>query len=358
MSSAKRNRWCIFFYGFLFWNFWTLIYSIALFIGSDIPTFFIAFMTSIQTNYLFALLSIFIWYTCKRIHFEKFNILILFLIHFLIALFLVTFWILVIYGSWYLIFGKAFFHHFNVQMTLGWQFTFGLLNYFLVAGIYYTMIYYQNFREKELAETNLKLLTRDAELKALKLQLNPHFLFNSLNSVNALITENASLARKMIAKLAEFFRMTLDLHDHQFISLQDELWYAEAYREIEEIRFGDKMQYEEEIEATLLTKSVPSMLLQPLLENAIKHGIANRLEGGLIRLVITAVDQNIRIEVTNPINRNSQIVVEKLLTNGTGLSNLKKRLDQLYHKNYKLDIDLSEENLFRICLQIPIEIEL
>jgi sensor histidine kinase YesM len=162
----------------------------------------------------------------------------------------------------------------------------------------------------------------------------------------------------MIAKLAEFFRMTRDIHDQQFITLQDELWYAEAYREIEEIRFGDKMQYEEEIDAALLTKRVPSMLLQPLLENAIKHGIANRVDGGLIRLVIKAVDQNIRIEVTNPINRNSRIVVEKLLTNGTGLSNLKKRLDQLYHENYKLDIDLSEENLFRICLQIPIEMEL
>jgi LytS/YehU family sensor histidine kinase len=220
------------------------------------------------------------------------------------------------------------------------------------------MIYYQNFREKELAETNLKLLSRDAELKALKLQLNPHFLFNSLNSVNALITENAALARKMIAKLAEFFRMTLDIDDQQFISLQDELWYAEAYREIEEIRFGDKMQYEEELDATLLTKRVPSMLLQPLLENAIKHGIANRLDGGLIRLVIKAVDQKIRIEVTNPINRDSRIVVEKLLTNGTGLSNLKKRLDQLYNENYKLAIDLSQPDLFRISLQIPIEMGL
>lgn len=345
------------FYGFFFWNFWTLIYSIALFVGSDIPTFFIALMTSVQTNYLFAILSILIWYTCKRIPFEKFHILVLSFIHFLLAIILVSFWIVVIYGSWYLIFGKTFFHHFNVRMTLGWQITFGLLNYFLVAGIYYTMIYYQNFREKELAEANLKLLSRDAELKALKLQLNPHFLFNSLNSVNALITENAALARKMIAKLAEFFRMTLDLHDHQFISLQDELCYAEAYREIEEIRFGDRMQYEEEIAPALLTKNVPSMLLQPLLENAIKHGIANRVDGGLIRLVIKAVDQKIRIEVTNPINHDNRIVVEKLLTNGTGLSNLKKRLDQLYDKNYKLDIDLSQTNLFRISLQIPIEIE-
>ncbi len=358
MSSVKKNRWSIIFYSFLFWNFWTLIYSIALFIGSDIPTFFIAFMTSMQTNYLFALLSILIWYTCKHIPFERCHILILFLIHFLIAVVLVTFWITVIYGSWYLVFGKTFFQHFDVRMILGWQFTFGLMNYFLVAGIYYTMIYYQNFREKELAETNLKLLSRDAELKALKLQLNPHFLFNSLNSVNALITENAALARKMIAKLAEFFRMTLDIHDQQFISLQDELWYAEAYREIEEIRFGDKMQYEEELDATLLTKRVPSMLLQPLLENAIKHGIANRLDGGLIRLVIKAVDQKIRIEVTNPINRDSRIVVEKLLTNGTGLSNLKKRLDQLYNENYKLAIDLSQPDLFRISLQIPIEMGL
>jgi len=355
--SAKRNRWSIFFYGFLFWTFWTLIYSIALFVGSDIPTFFIAFITSMQTNYLFALLSILIWYTCKHIPFGKFHIIILSLIHFLIAIVLVTFWLVVIYGSWYFMFGKMFFHHFNVRMTLGWQFTFGLLNYFLVAGIYYTMIYYQNFREKELAETNLKVLSRDAELKALKLQLNPHFLFNSLNSVNALITENASLARKMIAKLAEFFRMTLDIHDHQFVSLQDELWYAEAYREIEEIRFGDRMQYEEEVDASLLTKSVPSMLLQPLLENAIKHGIANRLDGGLIQLVIKSHGPNIVIEVTNPINKDNRMVVEKLMTNGTGLSNLKKRLDQLYRENYQLDIDLSQTDLFRVRVQIPVAME-
>lgn len=341
------------FNAFLLWTFWVFVYAAVLYAGSEIPSFFIAFITSAQSNYLFALLSISLWYLCLRIPFGRLPFGLFAVVHIFFATFFSVFWLFLLYGLWYLLMGKIVFEVVHFNQIIGWQVTHGMLFYFLVIGINYTIIYYRNFREKELAEAELRLLSREAELKVLKLQLNPHFLFNSLNSINALVTDNPELARKMLTKLAEVLRMALDSHDKQLVPLQFELDFTGAYLEIEQIRFGERMNYQEQIEPSTLTRFVPSMMLQPLLENAVKHGIANRLQGGTIQLRIQPAAETLDIQVTNQFNPTDSIDVNRLFTNGTGLSNLKQRLDRLYGERYQIRVDTEEPGEFCIRLIIP-----
>ena len=140
------------------------------------------------------------------------------------------------------------FERMDVRGVIGWQFLFGMVQCFFVAGIFYTITYYRNLKQKEMEQAELKILTRDAELKALKLQINPHFLFNSLNSINALVTKDGTLARKMISQLSELLRMSLESDDKLLIPLKEELDLLHTYLSIEQVRFGDKMTIKEEID--------------------------------------------------------------------------------------------------------------
>lgn len=359
-SFIGGSRLKVFLYGFFIWTVWILFYAVffKIQIGLSWP---ISFATSAGSYYPYALLSILIWVVCRRVPFARFPLPILISIHFVLSILFSALWLFVSYGLWYLQEGSKIFSYFEsygegtvgAKQVFGWQFLFGMITYLLVAGIFYTIIYYNQFREKQLQEAELKILTRDAELKALKMQIHPHFLFNSMNSINALVTRNPKQARGMIAKLSELLRVSLESRDRMFVSLKEELDVARLYLEIEKMRFQDRMEVHEEIDPGLLGVSFPAMVLQPLLENAVIHGIADHRGKGEIRLMFLRQDDFICCRVTNTVGKRISKGRKESQGNGTGLSNIRQRLDLLYGESYSFDIERSDPGRFEVRLLLP-----
>ena len=341
-------------WAFLIWSGWVLFYAIVMFIQiSEIP-FWAALIASANYNYTYALLSILIWRICKKISFEKSQKFFFILSHFFLAIFFSVVWLVIVYGSWYLAEGARIFEQVRIREIIGWQYLFGMVQYFLVAGIFYTIIYYRNLKQKEIEQAELKILTRDAELKALKLQMNPHFLFNSLNSINALVTKDPASARKMIAQLSDLLRMSLETHDKLFIPLKEELDLMHTYLAIEQMRFGDKMIFKEDVDPELLTKPFPAMLLQPLLENAVKHGIASTRTGGTISLTVRFISDQIVGTVINETDGGMPLKTANSASNGISINNIRQRLDRMYGDKYSWRIDQSETNKFKVEFKLPL----
>ena len=198
----------------------------------------------------------------------------------------------------------------------------------------------------------MESLLRDAQLKALKDQLKPHFMFNSLNSINALITSNPEQARSMLVKLADLLRLSLHAQKSLFVPVSAELEFAHAYLDIEKIRLGNRLAYVEKFEGNFENIKVPSMILQPLLENAIKHGIAPSSKHGTIELSMS-LNENFKIHIcnsTDPASKKSQ-----LAGTGFGLINLRQRLDSLFGPELKFLQEQDVNHNFCIEIEFPIK---
>ena len=266
------------FLGFAIWTAYNFLNAGILSIQEKMP-YSLAWRSTAIANYMMALLSIPLWYSCKKFPFNKSSIR-FFGIHFLGSIFFTIVWLSLTYGFYWVTSGEALVKFLFSQGVHMWQFLDGLTKYGLLVGIFYTISFYQKFKEKELKETELKLLTKNMELQNLKSQINPHFLFNALNSVNALMAKNPEKARTMNARLAELLRFSLEGYASKFVTLNQELKFIRNYLDIEKIRFGPRLGVKEEINGDVLEESVPSMLLQPIVENAIKHGISKEAKGG------------------------------------------------------------------------------
>src|SRR5215467_7851236 len=167
---------------------------------------------------------------------------------------------------------------------LGPLFGMGLLLYLLSVAFHYAGISAEASRQAERRAAESRTLAREAELQALRMQLNPHFIFNSLHSIGALATMDGVRARDMCVRLGDFLRTSLRLGSRESIPLGEELALARNYLEVERVRFGDRLRVEEHIEPGCEDCAAPALLLQPLVENAVKHGIAGLIDGGEIRL--------------------------------------------------------------------------
>ncbi|MBN2008370.1 histidine kinase [candidate division KSB1 bacterium] len=347
--KSKRSQFMI--WSLFAWLVWVLTYAVIMDWEVKDINFIISLFSSASFYFPFLIISIGIWHICRKIPFERFPKIIFGLIHYLLALLVSGLWLFLAYGGWYLAAGDVVFEMVNFYQIIGWQFLFGIVQYVLVISISYTVIYYRNLKQIQLAEVELKVLMRDAELKALKLQMNPHFLFNTLNSVSALVTENPQGARTMIARLSELLRMSLEHHDELIVPLETELEFARTYISIEQIRFGNRMKYNEDIEDGLQTWPVPSMVFQPLLENAVKYGIANNIKGGDIRLQVKHQDSKLVCKITNPIAPTYSDVDST--STGTGLENIRQRFARLYGDSYIMETQFSSGNEFEIVLILP-----
>src|ERR1035438_8738228 len=178
----------------------------------------------------------------------------------------------------------------------------GILLYLLSAGLHYAALAAEEAREAALAVAEAQTLARDAELHALRMQINPHFLFNSLHSIAALASVDSARAREMCIRLSDFLRISLGLGSRPTIPLVEELDLARNYLELERVRFSDRLRVEIEIQAGCENCAVPALLLQPLVENAVKHGIAGLVEGGTIRLEARRDAAGVVVTVTNPLD--------------------------------------------------------
>ena len=204
--------------------------------------------------------------------------------------------------------------------------------------------------ETKLVEQNQLLI--EARLAALSSQINPHFLLNTLNSVSSLIRTNPDQARAVVYKLSNILRRLLRKHEN-FSPLRDELNFIEDYLAIEMVRFGDKLRFEKDISPQTMDLLVPSMLLQPLVENSIRHGLSGKLEGGMIRVRSHAVDGRIRLAVEDDGVGIPEARLATLLEQGIGISNVNERLKVLFGNDYRMYVDSKPDNGTRIEIEIP-----
>jgi len=193
---------------------------------------------------------------------------------------------------------------------------------------------------------------REAELSALKAQINPHFLYNSLNSISALTSIDPARAREMCVSLADFLRLTLGMGDKAAIPLREEVSLLEKYCAIEKVRFGERLSVKAEIQEQAEDCLLPPLLLQPLFENAVVHGIAQMAEGGWIRLRAERNADRISVTVENSWDPEAG----SSRKNGVGLKNVQRRLEALYGNEAQLQAK-AEEEVFRVSLSFPAETE-
>jgi sensor histidine kinase YesM len=228
----------------------------------------------------------------------------------------------------------------------------GALLYLLSALFHYMLLAVEAARHAEQTSRELSMLAREAELKALKAQIHPHFLFNSLNSISALTTADPARAREMCILLAEFFRKSLALGEKPSVSLAEEIAVARTYLAIEGLRFGSRLTVEEVVDEASLACRLPPLLLQPLVENAIRHGIATRAEGGVLRLEARTDGKALRLLVENPFDPEAPVRPGV----GLGLTNVRGRLLGRYGETALLDAERSRDR-FRVTLLLPAQRE-
>ncbi len=192
-------------------------------------------------------------------------------------------------------------------------------------------------------------LNRESELYKLRQQLQPHFLFNSLNSINALIGSKPTAARKMIEQLSDFLRYTIKKEENQLVELKDELQHLQLYLEIEKVRFGHRLITNFEVEESTLTQKIPALLLQPIMENAIKFGLYDTIEQVKINLNAKKELNNLVLEIKNPFDKLTSINSKGT---GFGLRSVRKRLQLLFFRNDLLKTS-TIENTFITEITIP-----
>ncbi len=225
----------------------------------------------------------------------------------------------------------------------------GLLLYWLSAVIHYLIIEFERSASMEKRAFELTLLAKENELKMLRSQVDPHFLFNSLNSLNALIKSDPESARNMAYALADFFRKTLSTGQKPFIPIRDEMELIGYFLNIEKVRFGERLQCDIHVQDPCYDQLIPVFLLQPLIENAVKHGISNLIEGGVIAIHIKTEPHRLRIEIRNPYD----VSTTGKTGTQTGLANVKNRLEQIYHGQAHFCVNPSE-GIFRVQITIPV----
>lgn len=227
----------------------------------------------------------------------------------------------------------------------------GVLLYLLAVALHYILLSNEAAHTAAKREIEARALARDSELKALKTQVNPHFIFNCLNSISALTSSDPVTAREMCIRLAEFLRKTLGIGEKSQIALGEELELVHAYLSVEQIRFGNRLRLEEQTDAGTLTAMVPPLLLQPLVENAVRHGIASLPEGGWIKLQVrNGSPENLSIRIENNFDPDSP----RRKGASIGLKNVRERLDTTYGKRARFDVRTDGSN-FQVALDLPAE---
>jgi two-component system LytT family sensor kinase len=335
-------------YYLLFWAILAIIFILLIYIGTDIALT-AAVADGVVYNLLLSGLGLTLWYPARYISIEKTRPAKIITSHIIGAVTTTALWLLA--GYFLMVNVLSFEQNYPAFLysTLAWRILIGLLFYSLFVSFYYMIIYYEGFQERAIKETELKSLVTEAELKSLKFQINPHFIFNSLNSMSALTEIDPSRAKQMIIKLAEFLRFILKTNELDKNSLNEELKNIRLYLDIERIRFEDKFDYVEEIDEGCTNIDIPSMILQPLFENAIKHAVYETLDIVTLKLKCGLNDGFLKIVLEN----NFDAAAPTKKGAGIGLKNINERLKLIYHQDNLLSVT-NKDDIFSVTLYIPI----
>ncbi len=299
---------------------------------------------------VYAFLCLAAWYPCRATPLEQSGFLKLLLTHFTAAVLLSTLWLQVAKGlvvgliRWGGVSGLD--QRGANYLPLLW--VTGILLYVLSVTFHYVVLAEQASREAQERALEARVLARDAELKALRAQVNPHFLFNCLHSISALTSVDAARAREMCILLADFLRTTLRVGGQETITIEEELALIRGYLAIEKVRFGARVKMEEQVENEAMQLLLPPLLLQPLVENAIRHGIANLPEGGVIGLNVQRRLDSVSIVVENSFDPDTP----SPLKTGLGLDNVRRRLHTRYGDEASVSVG-TDGNRFLVKLRLP-----
>jgi len=338
--------------GFLFWTAYNFLNAGILTIQENLP-YLASWISMAIVNYPMAVMSIGLWFLCKKVPFRKHRIPLFLTFHILVGTLFSAVWLAVSYGLRALFYPSGVHRYLIDAGVYLWQFLDGLTKYGFLVGIFYTILFYRQLKEKELRETELSLLAKKMELQNLKSQLNPHFLFNALNSVSALMAKDPEKARTMNAKLAQLLRFSLEGYDERFVTLKQELEFVRNYLEIEKVRFGERLKVREEVAQEALACHVPSMLLQPIVENAVRHGISKQAEGGHLRIQATCQNGVLNLEVANTGKPIPPTALSGFLEQGIGLKNTDARLKRLYGPAFGLQLESQPAGGLCVKITIP-----
>ncbi len=253
---------------------------------------------------------------------------------------------------------KTFSFSIDFQKLFVAEFHVNLLIYWIVVGICHLRVINRRYLEREresarftLETAQLETKLAEAQLDALKMQLHPHFLFNTLNSISVLMRDDAEVANRMLVRLSELLRAALKSEGLQEVSLRQELEFLRGYLEIEQTRFQDRLTVDFAVESETLDAQVPNLILQPIVENAIRHGIAPLATAGLIQVRARRKNGFVELQITD---NGAGLSESKTQTGGgIGLANTQKRLEKLYGEKYKFEMFSPETGGLQIKIKIP-----
>ncbi len=294
---------------------------------------------------LYPLLGSSIWYSIRYNSLEEVSIGRLIIFHLIAASILCGIWVYISYIIYqpFVEKGDKFLN--NVLPT---KLLAGYAMYAVYLVFFYAVNYYQSLKEKIKKESEYKALIREAELQALKSQINPHFLFNSLNSISSLTVSNPEKAQEMVINLSNFMRYSLMHNEKEMVPFSRELDNIKLYLSIEKVRFGRKLNAEFEIDVHCMDAEIPNMILQPLFENAIKYGVYETTDQVTIKTVCNCEVNFLRITITNDYDASTM----KRKGEGIGLRNIRKRMEIIYN-NPELVKVTDNKTSFEIQLIIP-----
>lgn len=268
-----------------------------------------------------------------------------------IALFHVAVYTLVIHVSGLALTPSTYFQRF--QNLLTFNFHSNIVCYWVIFGIAYAIDSYRRQREKDLRASQLETRLAQSQLQSLKMQFHPHFLFNTLNTISVLMEKDVKAANRMLVQLSDLLRMALDDFGMQEVPLKQEVDFLERYLKIEETRFEERLTVKMNIERQTLGARVPNLILQPLVENAIRHGIAPQITGGTIEIGAKREDQTLCLFVRDTGAGSSGEKDAAKIKEGVGLSNTRARLKQMYNDDHTFQIKNEIESGFLVSIRIP-----
>ncbi len=240
--------------------------------------------------------------------------------------------------------GLVYFDHWKeyILELMSWDALRFYDQYIITVGIYYVIRYFQGLQQQEKEKSELAIKNKEMQIALLKSQINPHFLFNTLNSISTLMHSSKEQARRVITQLSDIFRYALDAHTDEKVKLAKEIAFIENYIRIQQVRFGDRLKFQTDIDPDCLPIPIPPMILQPLVENSVKYGISTKEEGGTIYLTVRRSGNIIFFEVKDDGLGTKAKKIMDGSSSGVGMANTDQRLKSYYGPQSGLRIKANE----------------
>jgi LytS/YehU family sensor histidine kinase len=307
-----------------------------------------ALADSLVFNFIFAILGVGLWFSVTFSQLQKKNVFEILFQHLTTSTILLLIWMLVSNSLLGLILKSDDYYIAFLDHSLTMRIFSGILFYGLLVTIYYLIASFRELQEKIKKEAQLTTMLKEAELDMLRSQIRPHFLFNSLNAISALTISKPVQAQEMVIKLSEFMRYSLSQQGEMMSTLEKELYHIGLYLDIEQVRFSGKLKISNEVDRNVLAWKVPSMILQPLVENAIKYGVYGSEGESNICLKALAESNHLQIKISN--NFDPDDTPRK--GTGTGLRNVARRLETIYSQTGLMQVKNNGSD-FEVLLKIP-----